>query len=158
MTCLIGNGSAKIQKWSCSVQILPWNKVLRFKLDFVLLFCIQFDLNLIFFHWKMAELSGFRRYSYQGTRRQSNIPRKSIVSIATTIQPPGHSWIHMLRSMYKQTFSFCPGQCLENVTISLQQFWNIFKNWNFNRFWTVHLCDCNSQLHLLFWHLRKNQQ
>lgn len=61
----------------------------------------------------MAELSGFRRFSYQGNRRQSNVPRKSIVSIATTIPPYGHTWIHILRSMYKQTYSLCTGQCLK---------------------------------------------
>lgn len=57
----------------------------------------------------MAELSGFRRFSYQAQRRQSYLPRKSIVSVATTAQPTGHSWLYVLRSMYKQTFSLCTG-------------------------------------------------
>lgn len=87
--------------------------MLWFQIGFGVIVLFLSTLEEYFSIEKMAELSGFRRYSYQGTRRQSNIPRKSIVSIATTIPPPGHSWIHILRSMYKQTYSFCPGQCLK---------------------------------------------
>lgn len=58
----------------------------------------------------MAELSGFRRFSYQAQRRQSFVPRKSIVSVATTAQPIGHSWLYILRAMYKQDLSLCTGQ------------------------------------------------
>lgn len=57
----------------------------------------------------MAELSGFRRFSYQAERRQSNVPRKSIISVATSIQPTGQSWLYIVRAMNKQTISLWTG-------------------------------------------------
>ncbi|XP_031637366.1 uncharacterized protein LOC116349878 [Contarinia nasturtii] len=66
----------------------------------------------------MAELSGFRRFSHPAPRRGSlfanvqrgsDLQRGSVVSIATTVQTTGHSWMYILRAMRKQFYSLLPG-------------------------------------------------
>lgn len=80
----------------------------------------------------MAEMSGFRRYSHPAPRRGSlgtnmpnvqrgslltnlqrgsisHIQRGSIVSVATTAQTTGHSWLYILRAMRKQYYSLLSG-------------------------------------------------
>lgn len=58
----------------------------------------------------MAELAGFRRYSYPALRHKPNqVQRGSLFSVATTNQSSGHSWLFILRAMRKQELSFSAG-------------------------------------------------
>lgn len=68
----------------------------------------------------MAELAGFRRYSYPALRhKQSEIQRGSLFSVQTTTQTSGYSWFHIIRAMRKQDLSLSAGllKCIFDIDL-----------------------------------------